>query len=250
MKNVKVLVLAGEGINCEHESAKAFSRLGVQADIKFVHEWKARPSLIHDYHILVIPGGFSYGDELHSGQIMALDLKYSVNEELKTFISKKGLILGVCNGFQVLMKLGIFETEEGPRTMTLFHNESFKFQNRWVNCVIPKSKCIWTKNLKPMSLPARHGEGRIIFAGTEIEQASIYEKLSANHQVAMLYTEDINGSYAKIAGLTDKTGQVLGLMPHPEAALEAWLYPEHVACEPSIPLQLFKNAIDHVQEHL
>ncbi|HXH75123.1 MAG TPA: phosphoribosylformylglycinamidine synthase subunit PurQ [Bacteriovoracaceae bacterium] len=250
MKNVKVMVLAGEGINCENESAEAFRRLGATAEIKFVHEWQAQPKLIHDYHILVIPGGFSYGDELHSGQIMALDLKYSVNEELTDFINKKGLILGVCNGFQVLMKLGIFENHNGPRTMTLFHNESFKFQDRWVNCVAPPSKCVWTKNIQTMALPARHGEGRIIFAGTDEDQATHYNELSENSQIALFYTEDINGSYAKIAGLTDKTGQVLGLMPHPEAALESWLYPEHVTCDPTTPLQLFKNAIDHVQEHL
>lgn len=248
MKDVKVMVLAGEGINCEHESAQAFTRLGARADIKFVHEWQSRPSLIHDYQILVVPGGFSYGDELHSGQVFALDLKYSVNEELKKFIQKKGLILGICNGFQVLMKLGIFESEDGPRTMTLFHNESFKFQDRWVNCLVPDSKCVWTKNIKSMPLPARHGEGRIIFSGNESEQKMKYEKLIHNGQVALIYTENVNGSYGKIAGLTDKTGQVLGLMPHPEAALESWLYPEYVTCEPSIPLKLFKNAIEFVQE--
>lgn len=250
MSDVKVMVLAGEGINCENETASAFRRLGAKADIKFVHEWQSKPSLIHDYHILVIPGGFSYGDELHSGQVFALDLKYSVNEELRSFIQKKGLILGICNGFQVLMKLGIFEADEGPRTMTLFHNESFKFQDRWVTCLVPESKCVWTKNIKEMAVPARHGEGRIIFAGNETEQKTRYRQLKENQQIALVYSENINGSYEKIAGLTDKTGQVLGLMPHPEAALETWLYPEHVKCEPSIPLKIFKNAIEHVQEHL
>lgn len=250
MKNVKVMVLAGEGINCEHESAAAFRRLGAEAHITFIHEWQAKPSLINDYQILVIPGGFSYGDELHSGQVFAMDLKYSVSAELKTFIAKKGLILGICNGFQVLMKLGIFETEEGPRTMTLFHNESFKFQDRWVTCNVPASKCVWTKGLTSMPLPARHGEGRIILGGNQAEQASLYQRLLTNGQVALTYQEDINGSYAKIAGLTDKTGQVLGLMPHPEAALEPYLYPEHVSCEPTLPLQLFRNAITYVQESL
>jgi phosphoribosylformylglycinamidine synthase subunit PurQ / glutaminase len=250
MKEVKVMVLAGEGINCEQESAAAFKRLGAQTDIRFIHEWRNNPAIIHDYHILVIPGGFTYGDELHSGQVFALDLKYSVKTELKTFIKKKGFILGICNGFQVLMKLGLFEAEEGPRKMTLFHNESYKFQNQWVDCLIPESRCIWTKNIKAMSLPVRHGEGRIIFTGDELEQAEEFKKLNDRKQIAITYTDDINGSYAKIAGLTDMTGQVLGLMPHPEAALEPWLYPENISFGPAIALQLFKNAIEYIQEHL
>ena len=249
MNKVKVMVLAGEGINCEVESARAFEAVGAEATIVYIQEWKQKPEIIREFQILVLPGGFSYGDELHSGQILALDMKYSVGEELKSFIQKRGLILGICNGFQILMKLGIFETSS-QRNMTLFHNASFKFQDRWVSCKVPPSSCIWTKGLTELSLPVRHGEGRIVIQGSDSEQKSFYNDLTKNGQVALTYTEDINGSYQMIAGLTDTTGQVLGLMPHPEAALESWLYPKSYAQDPKLPLTLFKNAVSFVQENL
>lgn len=249
MKKIKVMILSGEGINCESETAQAFEKLGASTSIIHLEEWKARPKLIHDYQILALPGGFSFGDEIHSGQILALDLKYSVGDELKDFIVKKGLIIGICNGFQILMKLGVFE-ESNERTMTLFHNESFKFQDRWVKCHAPESKCIWTKNLGEISLPIRHGEGRIIFRGDAREQKFIFENLISQKRVALIYNENINGSFGNIAGLTDVTGQILGLMPHPEAALESYLYPESFTQQIDIPLSIFKNGLEFIQENL
>ena len=250
MKQVKVMIVSGEGINCEAETAQAFQRAGAETHIVHVQEWMRNPGLLECYQILAFPGGFSYGDELHSGQIMALDLKYTVNEELKKFIAKKGLILGVCNGFQILMKLGIFENQPKERTMTLFHNDSFKFQDKWVKCSVPDSRCVWTKGLREISLPVRHGEGRIILEGDEANQRDLFRKLISMNQIALVYNEDINGSYAKVAGLTDVTGQVLGLMPHPEAALESYLHPKNFQQDANIPLTLFKNAVSFAQETL
>lgn len=250
MKQVKVMVLSGEGINCETETSLAFAKAGALADIVHIQEWKKNPKLIFDYQVLALPGGFSYGDELHSGQILALDMKYSVGKELNEFIKKKGLIIGICNGFQILMKLGVFEPASGERKMTLFHNESFKFQDRWVRCEFPESKCIWTKGLKTLSLPVRHGEGRILIDGTIEEQSRYFEIIKSQGQVALTYTEDINGSYNRVAGLTDPTGQIFGLMPHPEAALEPYLYPSSFIQDTGLPLNLFKNAIQYVKETL
>lgn len=250
MKNVKVMVIAGEGINCETETSHAFRQAGAEVDIVYVQEWMKNPKLILNYQILAFPGGFSYGDELHSGQILALDLKYSVANELKEFISKKGLILGVCNGFQILMKLGVFENQSEERTMTLFHNDSFKFLDQWVKCSVPESICLWTKGIKELSLPVRHGEGRIVFKGDDEGQQVLYKKLISSKQIALTYHQDINGSYAKIAGLTDTTGQILGLMPHPEAALESALHPEGFQQDPFLPLTLFKNAVQFAQENI
>lgn len=250
MKHVKVMVIAGEGINCETETAQAFRKVGAHADIIYIKEWMNNPKLILDYQILAFPGGFSYGDELHSGQILALDLKYSVANELQQFINKKGLVLGVCNGFQILMKLGVFENQTQERTMTLFHNDSFKFMDRWVKCSVPDSKCVWTKGLKELSLPVRHGEGRIVLKGDEDVQKSLHQNLISSKQIALTYHEDINGSYARIAGLTDPTGQILGLMPHPEAALDSALHPEGYQQDPHLPLKLFKNAVQFAQENI
>lgn len=250
MKNVKVMIVAGVGINCETETAEAFKKAGAQTDIVFVQEWMKNPSLLNQYQILAFPGGFSYGDELHSGQILALDLKYTLGNELKKFIDNRGLVLGICNGFQILMKLGIFENQTQERTMTLFHNESFKFQDRWVKCSVPDSRCVWTRGLREMSLPVRHGEGRIVLKGDEDNQKDLFRKLISMNQIALTYNEDINGSYGKVAGLTDVTGQVLGLMPHPEAALESYLHPQNYQQDFNIPLTLFKNAVSFAQENL
>lgn len=250
MKNVKVMVVAGEGINCETETSNAFRKAGAEVEIVFIQEWMKNPKLILNYQILAFPGGFSYGDELHSGQILALDLKYSVANELKEFISKKGLVLGICNGFQILMKLGVFENQSVERTMTLFHNDSFKFLDQWVKCAVPESKCVWTKGIKELSLSVRHGEGRIVLKGDEDFQKSLYQNLISANQVALTYQNDINGSYARIAGLTDPTGQIFGLMPHPEAALDSALHPEGYQQDPYLPLTIFKNAVKFAQENI
>lgn len=241
---MRAMILAGEGINCEAETKAAFERVGVPADIIYIQEWKEKPELLFDYKILALPGGFSFGDELHSGQILALDLKYSVGSELKQFIEQKGLVIGICNGFQVLMKLGIFENNS-ERTMTLYHNESFKFQDQWVKCLVPESRCVWTKGMSTISLPARHGEGRIIFKAEKD-----FDALAINGQIALVYDRDINGSHARIAGITDPTGQVLGLMPHPEAALDSNLYPYEFKQNPELVLALFQNAKKFIQENI
>lgn len=241
---MRAMVIAGEGINCEEETKRAFIKAGIEADIIYIQEWKKTPEVIFNYQILALPGGFSFGDELHSGQILALDLKYSVGQELKNFIAKKGLIIGICNGFQVLMKLGIFE-DSSERTMTLYHNESFKFQNQWVKCLIPESRCVWTKGLSTLNLTVRHGEGRIVFKGEKQ-----FDAFALKGQIALVYDQDINGSHARIAGITDPTGQVLGLMPHPEAALDPTLYPKEFDQNPELVLALFKNAKKFIQENI
>jgi phosphoribosylformylglycinamidine synthase len=250
MKSVRVMILFGEGINCENETAQAFQKAGAQTTLVHVQSWKKDPDQILQYQILALPGGFSFGDELHSGQILALDLKYSVAEALQKFLSHQGLVIGICNGFQVLMKLGIFEMVGNSRRMTLYHNRSAEFQDRWVHCKVPPSRCVWTQGLRELALPARHGEGRILLAGNEDEQNLYYQTLKENGQIAFVYDQDINGSYGQMAGLTDVSGQVLGLMPHPEAALEPWLYPDSIPATPEIALQIFKNGVQYASRQI
>jgi phosphoribosylformylglycinamidine synthase subunit PurQ / glutaminase len=241
MKKIKVMILSGEGINCENETAQAFKRIEADVSIVTIRDWIQTPKTLDEFQILVLPGGFSYGDELHSGQILALELKYFMQSKLQSFKKKGGLILGICNGFQILMKLGLFESpNHKERSFTLYHNDSFEFKNRWVECLFPKSHCIWTQGIDSLFLPIRHGEGRVIFKT---------QKSYSKHAVALEYKEDVNGSYASIAGMTDETGQILGLMPHPEAALERWLYPKGINQDPGSVLRLFENAINHCQEH-
>lgn len=226
-QQIKALILTGDGINCEAETALAFTELGAQAEIIHISDLIEKKEKLKEAQILALPGGFSFGDEIGSGQILALKLKYALGEELKKFVEEKKLVIGICNGFQALVRLGLLPKPFSPRTMTLTHNRQGHFINRWVDLDVPVSECVWTQELKgeKISLPIRHGEGRIVFKGDEAEQRSIYKTLSSNGQIALNYTNDVNGSFAEIAGVCDPSGLIFGLMPHPEAAISLWHNP-------------------------
>ena len=249
-ENVKVLVLTGDGINCEVETSHAFNEAGAKVSIVHVADLLERPTILEDYQILALPGGFSFGDEISSGQILSLKLKYTLGNHLEKFINEKKLIIGICNGFQVLVKLGLLPMPFKDRVMSLVHNRQNHFIDQWTELVVPSSKCIWTKSfqLSKIDLPIRHGEGRIVFKGSQLEQAGIYEMLLSNEQIALVYETDVNGSYQKIAGVTDPTGRILGLMPHPEAATSKLLYPSggDKKNEPGVGTLFFKNAIEYI----
>jgi phosphoribosylformylglycinamidine synthase I len=225
--DIKVLILTGDGINCEVETAWAFKEKGVPAEIIHIADLIKNPARLESSHILVLPGGFSFGDEIGSGQILALKLKYALEEELKKFVGNRKLIIGICNGFQALVRLGLLPQPFSQKTMTLTHNRQGHFINRWVDLDVPTSQCIWTQELqsKKISLPIRHGEGRIVFKGNIEEQNFLYEGLMHLGQIALSYIEDVNGSFGKIAGVCDPSGRVFGLMPHPEAAVSLWQSP-------------------------
>ncbi|MES2803123.1 MAG: phosphoribosylformylglycinamidine synthase subunit PurQ [Bdellovibrionota bacterium] len=253
-KKVQALILTGDGINCENETALAFSEHGCETKIMHVQDLIDQPGLLSKYQILALPGGFSFGDEIGSGQILALKLKYSLGVALTEFINNKKLIIGICNGFQVLVRLGLLPKPFTERQMTLTHNRQGYFINKWVNLTVPQSKCIWTKSLqgKEIALPIRHGEGKITFAGDQAMQHNTFQSLMIQGQIALSYTEDVNGSYQQIAGVTDPTGCILGLMPHPEAATSNWLLPDGTAKKSgqAFGQHFFINAIKHCEEML
>ncbi|MBK26235.1 MAG: phosphoribosylformylglycinamidine synthase [Halobacteriovorax sp.] len=246
----KVLVLTGEGINCEKETAFAFNKAGAESTIMTINELIKNPSRLFDYHILALPGGFSYGDEIGSGQVFSLKLKNFMGEELKKFIAQKRPVIGICNGFQILMKLDVFNID-GHRKMGLAPNRSGKFINKWAGVKVEESSvCLWTKSLKTEStLPIRHGEGRIVFLKDEEEKS--YKTLKDQGQVALTYTQDVNGSYNQIAGVCDPTGVVFGLMPHPEADLfkATHAVDNRNPLEKSWGFGIFKNAVDYISKN-
>lgn len=241
---VKVIILSGEGINCERESATAFQLPNTQVDIIRIQELLKNPQMIYEYHILMIPGGFSYADEIHSGHILALQLQTIWKKYIESFLEKKGLILGVCNGFQVLVKLGVFDLNPCERKLSLIRNKNNGFLNKWVKCTVTCSKSIWLQGVDELYLPIRHGEGNLFLSGDQQDQVSYYQKLKENDQIALVYHEDINGSYQQIAGLCDSSGQILGLMPHPEAALDESLYPDGVIKKAELTKKIFSNAVN------
>ena len=245
-----VLVIYGDGINCERETARAFEVVSEPDSISthFIHvnEFLKKPNVLLSHHIFCVPGGFSFGDELRSGKILAEKMRSSMAGVFETFTQNGGLTLGVCNGFQVLIQLGVFTGITKTRTVTLATNDHGKFLDRWVQVKITEvaKHSPWFKGIEGvLSLPMRHKEGKI----TLLEEA-----VGTNLHIPLLYTEAVNGSYQQAAALLDPSGQILGIMPHPEAALFPFLNPcnqndlekEHNA---NLMKQIFKNAIEHVK---
>ncbi|MBT3585883.1 MAG: phosphoribosylformylglycinamidine synthase subunit PurQ [Halobacteriovoraceae bacterium] len=244
----QVLVIAGDGINCERETALAFREAGAIPKVVHINDLVENPKMLAEASALAIPGGFSFGDELGSGQVLALKIKYGLMDEFQKFVADKKPILGICNGFQVLVKLGLLPDMEEERTIALTSNKSGNFINCWAPLEVPSSSvCLWTKGLKnkTLELPVRHGEGRIVLA--KGKESQIYKELLEKGQVALNYTEDINGSYQNIAGLCDPSGLVLGLMPHPEAfifeATNRKMAKNYL--EPALGLEIFKAIVEY-----
>lgn len=208
----KVLVLTGDGINSENELALAFQRHGSLVHKVHVNELLNNPSSLKSYELLALPGGFSFGDEIRSGKILAEKMREKLADVLKEFRERDGRIIGICNGFQVLSQLGIFDEKE--RSFTLAENSHGRFMDKWTCLTITdNTSSPWFRNLSgEIMLPVRHKEGRIIAPAKTLNSV-------------LRYNDNINGSFENIAGVTDMTGNVLGLMPHPEVACEAFLHP-------------------------
>lgn len=249
---MKVLVLTGDGINCERETARAFGLVGADPKIMHVNDLLENPKEIHRYEAMAFPGGFSFGDDLGSGQVLALKLSLVLGDELREFVHAKKPVIGICNGFQALTKLGLLPEPFAPRTMALARNSHGHFLDRWVNLEAEKnSVCIWTKNLEgAFPLPIRHGEGRVVF--TRGEEEVIHRRLSQAGQVALRYSEEVNGSYGRIAGVCDPSGLVFGLMPHPEAAVSLLQHPQSTRLEgrdgEGMGLKFFRNCVGYLRE--
>lgn len=217
------VILTGDGINCERETALAFEHAGGRARILHVNDLLADPSSLRQYDGLAIPGGFSFGDDLGSGLILGLKLKYALQEELLRFVDAEKPIIGICNGFQVLTKLGLLPDHRQERQVALAQNIHGRFMNQWASMTAPEdSICVWTKGIKSIQLPVRHKEGRVVFSSPDV-----LTHLRANGQIVFRYDEDINGSTDRIAGICDSSGLIFGLMPHPEAFVFPQTAPQH-----------------------
>lgn len=236
MAHVKALVLTGYGTNCERETAHAALLAGAEkADTVHFSQLLSGAVRLCDYNFLLFPGGFLDGDDLGAAQAAALrwmhaktELGHSLLEELKEFFESGGLILGICNGFQLLVKLGMLpalDMRYFERQASLSHNDSARFEDRWVHLrVNPESPCVFTKGLDKLFFPVRHGEGKIVVRDEGMLGEMHREGLVAltyahpdTGQPTMEYPYNPNGSPQGIAGLTDPSGRILGLMPHPEA---------------------------------
>lgn len=225
----RALILRGPGTNCDEETAHAFERAGGHTKRVHVQALAQSPSLLDDFQIFCIPGGFSYGDDIASGRILALELTQRLGDALHRFHDRGGLILGICNGFQVLLQTGLLlpDWDTGQRSVTLAQNTSGRFVDSWVHLQAKPGNCVFLQGLDHFELPVAHAEGRF----TTSDEASL-EKLEAGGQFVLQYAQtgdgqqtNPNGSIRNIAGMCDTTGRIFGLMPHPERFVEATQHP-------------------------
>lgn len=225
--HTKALIVSGYGINCERETALAVKRAEGEATIVHLEKVFQSPEILDEMDWVIVPGGFSFGDELGAGRVLANKLlfhKNSLGARLRRLVDEGGGILGICNGCQFLVNMGLIPGGEEPQ-VSLQENEQGEFVNRWCEMKVQVSPCVYTRGLSSFSLPVRHGEGRFTFSSEN--QA---EELMKKGQVPLVYAEtsypeNPNGSPLGIAGLCDETGRILGLMPHPEAYTFPQLHP-------------------------
>lgn len=242
---VKVCVLTGYGINADNELVTAFRATGADAEKVHINDFIENPRLLHHYRIAAFAGGFSFGDHLGSGLVYAELFKKNLKSDLERFIDDGKLIIGICNGFQVLVKMGVLPNLHGNWTqeVSLIHNTSGRFEDSWVNLKFnPDSPCIWTKGLDTMDVPIRHGEGRFIS-----DNPDILRELKEKNLIAVRYNgRNPNGSQDDIAGITDRTGRILGLMPHPEAFIFPENHPQWTrrTITEGEGLKIFRNGIE------
>ena len=262
MATPRILILRTAGTNCDLETAFAFEKAGGKAERLHINELKIRPERLADFQILVLPGGFTYGDDIASGKILANELRTTLAGQIDKFLAEGKLILGICNGFQVLVKAGLLPRLEPGETSieaTLTINDSTKFEDRWVYLKTLQSRSIWTRGLPPIIyLPVAHGEGKFIPRDKAILTRLKKEKLIVfqyvNEKGALAgYPHNPNGSVENIAGISDTTGRVLGLMPHPERHINFTQHPCWTRLKKkSKPdgLAIFKNGVDYAREKL
>ena len=263
--NPKVIVLRTAGTNCDQETVFAFKSFGADVVLVHINRLLSKEVSLADYHILAIPGGFSYGDDIIAGRILANELRFKLGESIKKFIHDGKLIIGICNGFQVLVRAGILPGQNDPKdiplqqTSTLTYNDSGKFEDRWIHLRL-EGRSVWTQGLdKIIFLPVAHGEGKFM-----VQNNDLLKQLQNNQQIvfrycspdggAPKYPENPNGSLDHIAGITDVTGRILGLMPHPE---RHFLFTQHPfwtrlakKTQYGVGAKIFENGIKYVRGKL
>lgn len=266
-----MLILRAAGTNCDLETQHAWELAGAFAERIHIGRLRERPQRLHEYQVLTLPGGFSYGDDIAAGRILARQIQRALLDDIRAFVDAGKLVLGVCNGFQVLVQTGLLPgpltpgatvvgpaaagaSEPQPRTCTITYNEPPGFQDRWVYLRATTDRCVFLERDRVYEMPIAHGEGRVLFADERHLQAVVGSRRNALVYAGPanggpnLHGEPTNpnGSQAGIAGMCDASGRVLGLMPHPERFVTWTQHPCWTAL-PSRPegdgLALFRRAV-------
>ncbi len=264
----RALVLTGFGLNCDHETAYAFEMAGAVAVRAHINALIAGDVDLDDFQILAFGGGFSWGDDHGAGVVQAVRMKTNLGDKLLAFVAAEKLVIGICNGFQTLVNLGLLPGIDGDytrRSVALTYNDCGNFRDQWVRTHInPSSPCVFTRGMNALDMPVRHGEGKF-FA-----EKQILADLTKNNQIVMQYAtsdgqlangrfpENPNGALLDIAGICDPTGRIFGLMPHPEAYNHVTNHPDWTRCMergkregtplgdgPGEGIRIFENAVSY-----
>ncbi len=267
MNSVHALILTGYGLNCDYETAYAFDRAGAVTTRVHINSLIDTSVTLENYQIMVFGGGFSWGDDHGAGVVQAVRMKTHIGAEIGEFVEKGNLVIGICNGFQTLVNMGLlpgFDQDHTARSVAITFNDCGNFRDDWVSLKVnPASPCVFTRGFDQMEFPIRHGEGKFY------ADKSIIDRLVHENQVAIRYAMpngepanrqfpfNPNGSLDDIAGICDPTGRVFGLMPHPEAFNHYTNHPDwtrqreiikrrggRIDSEPTIGIRMFKNAVN------
>ncbi|MBD3360740.1 phosphoribosylformylglycinamidine synthase I [Candidatus Peregrinibacteria bacterium] len=260
----KALILTGYGINCEEETAKCFEIKGADADIIHINDLIDDSKILNDYQILAFPGGFSYGDDTGSGNALANKIRNNLSDEILSFAQKDKLIIGICNGFQIVANLGLVpatDKQYGKREAALMHNTTARYICRWIDLKNHSKKCIWTREIDLIHLPVAHGEGNFY------TEEKTLKKIKEKDQIVFKYIKpngkpanqefpfNPNGAMEDIAAVCDESGKILGMMPHPERfstftnedmwelKKEKLIREDHTIPKEGDGLKIFENAV-------
>jgi len=260
----RIIVLSGYGINCEEETRYAFEIAGGEAEIVHINDLISGKKILMNYDIMAIPGGFSFGDDTGSGNAFANRLRNHLWNMITGFIKEDKLVIGICNGFQILVNLGLLpaiDKEYGKRQVALLHNDSAKYMDRWVDLKF-EGNSPWVKGIETISLPIAHGEGKFYSDDTTLDIIEDSGLVSARYfKGEMCDYQDLisnpNGSMNEIASITDVTGRIIGMMPHPERAIHVTQLPNFQSLKESAlrsgkildeegpGMKIFKNGVGY-----
>lgn len=258
MSKVEALVLRAAGINCDVETEHALELAGAGAQRVHINRLINDKSLLDGFQVLVVPGGFSYGDDVAAGRILANQIRHHLYEAVRKFIDDGKLVLGICNGFQVLVKCGLLGDSTNGQGVTITNNDSGKFEDRWVYLSPQSDRCVFIEQGRQIYLPIAHGEGKVV-----TKSESDLKELQDGGFVAFKYVDkdgsedgypvNPNGSMGSVAGLTDSTGRVMGMMPHPERFVRATQHPHWTRLEnrgEGDGMGIFRNAVNYISKNL